>query len=92
MPEPKPEAAPLAMAKAEPKAEPKAEAKPQIDGVCEDIDQGCAGWKASGFCETHKDLMSYYCPASCGTCSGGPGPAADVRDSSILYICFSNYS
>ena len=43
----------------------------EIDVVeaCADKEEGCAGWASENYCTTQRDLMSYYCPATCGFCN-----------------------
>eukprot|EP00116_Pleurobrachia_bachei_P000951 sb/3461213/ len=31
--------------------------------------ESCGAWAAEGFCDAHRDLMSLYCPATCGVCN-----------------------
>ena len=36
---------------------------------CVDTEESCGAWAAEGFCDAHRDLMSLYCPATCGVCT-----------------------
>lgn len=63
----------------------EADAEPNLQGnsiaeACADKEESCEGWKSDGMCESQRDLMSYYCAATCGICSSVAEATAVLAD------------
>lgn len=53
--------------------------RPSPGSACEDRDQSCGNWAATGECDRNAGFMTTRCPKSCGSCAPpAEGPAQSL--------------